>query len=216
MTTGLTARRALSYAAVLVCVGLATPALSDDQELSQVIVTASRGPERRTDSFWSTTVLTRSDIEARQVQSLPDLLADLAGINVDNSGGLGQASGVFIRGADSDHTLLLIDGVRVGSATLGTPPVELVPLEQIDHIEVVRGPRSTLYGSDAVGGVIQIFTRRQSQPGFSVGGSVMEGSHDTHEFTADLQARGERAWVSISGAPLAPQGVRTCVPGALP
>src|SRR2546428_12034002 len=96
MTTGLTARRALSYAAVLVCVGLATPALSDDQELSQVIVTASRVPEPLTDSFWSTTVLTRSDIEARQVQSLPDLLADLAGINVDNSGGLRHASGGLI------------------------------------------------------------------------------------------------------------------------
>src|SRR4029077_10578220 len=116
MTTGLTVRRALSYAAVLVCVGLATPALSDDQELSQVIVTASRIPEPLADSFWSTTVLTRSDIEARQVQSLPDLLVDLAGVNIDNTGGLGQASAVFIRGADSDHTLLLIDGVRVGSA----------------------------------------------------------------------------------------------------
>src|SRR6266705_793741 len=157
MTTGLTARRALSYAAVLVCVGLATPALSDDQELSQVIVTASRVPEPLADSFWSTTVLTRSDIEARQVQSLPDLLVDLAGINVDNSGGLGQASGVFIRGADSDHTLLLIEGVR--------------------------GPRSTLYGADAVGGVIQIFTRHATEPGLNFGGSATDGSHDTHEFT---------------------------------
>src|SRR5205807_1479320 len=135
----------------------------------------SRVPEPLADSFWSTTVLTRSDIEARQVQSLPDLLVDLAGINVDNTGGLGQASAIFIRGADSDHTLLLIDGVRVGSATLGTPPVELVPLEQIDHIEVVRGPRSTLYGSDAVGGVIQIFTRHATEPGLSFGGSATDG-----------------------------------------
>ncbi len=215
MTTGLTARRALSYAAVLVCVGLATPALSDDQELSQVIVTASRIPEPLADSFWSTTVLTRSDIEARQVQSLPDLLADLAGVNIDNTGGLGQASAVFIRGADSDHTLLLIDGVRVGSATLGTPPVELVPLEQIDHIEVVRGPRSTLYGSDAVGGVIQIFTRHATEPGLTFGGSAMDGSHDTKEFTGNLSARGERAWLSLSGDTLTTDGIPTCLPGAL-
>src|SRR2546430_9760696 len=97
MTTGVTERRGLSYVAVLVCVGLATPALSDDQELSQVIVTASRIAEPLADSFWSTTVLTRSDIEARQVQSLPDLLADLAGINIDNTGGLGQASAVLDR-----------------------------------------------------------------------------------------------------------------------
>ena len=215
MTTGLTARRALSYAAVLVCVGLATPALSDEQELSQVIVTASRVPEPLADSFWSTTVLTRSDIEARQVQSLPDLLADLAGINIDNTGGLGQASAVFIRGADSDHTLLLIDGVRVGSATLGTPPVELVPLEQIDHIEVVRGPRSTLYGSDAVGGVIQIFTRHATEPGLSFGGGVMDASHDTHEFSGNLTARGERAWLSLGGDTLTTDGIATCLPGAL-
>src|SRR5436853_7571677 len=116
MSTGLTARRALSYAAVLVCVGLATPALSDDQELSQVIVTASRIPEPLADSFWSTTVLTRSDIEARQVQSVPDLLVDLAGINVDNTGGLGQASAVFIRGAHPDPTLPPHDRGRLGPA----------------------------------------------------------------------------------------------------
>ena len=213
MSTGLSARRRSQGALALYLVFLSPAAWPADD--SQVVVTASRIAESVADSFWSSTVLTREDIESRQLSSMQDLLADLAGVNIDNTGGLGKASSVFLRGASSDHTLLLIDGTRIGSATLGVAPFELIPLAQIDRIEVVRGPRSTLYGSDAVGGVVQIFTRRQSQPGFSVGGSVMEGSHDTHEFTADLQARGERAWVSISGDTLATRGIRTCLPGAL-
>ncbi|HLY53850.1 MAG TPA: TonB-dependent receptor plug domain-containing protein, partial [Steroidobacteraceae bacterium] len=184
MSTGLIRRRA-SFAAFAFLFVLQAwsqvPVPPTAEQLSQVIITASRAPEPQSESLFSTTVLTRADIEASQAQSVQDLLAGLAGINIDNAGGLGQASSVFIRGADSDHTLLLIDGVRVGSATLGAAPFEIIPLEQIDHIEVVRGPRSTLYGSDAVGGVIQIFTRQADQPGVTLGGSAMDGSYDTHE-----------------------------------
>ncbi len=184
-------------------------------QLQQVIITAARAPEPEDQSFFSVTVLTRADIEARQVSSVQDLLADLAGINIDNAGGLGQQSSVFIRGADSDHTLLLIDGVRVGSATLGSAPFEIIPLEQIDHIEVVRGPRSTLYGSDAVGGVIQIFTRQAGEPGVTLGGSAMTGSYDTHEFTGYAAARGREAWGSISGDVLTTGGLAACLPSAV-
>jgi vitamin B12 transporter len=180
-----------------------------------VIVTAARAPEPEDQSFFSVTVLTRADIEARQVSSVQDLLADLAGINIDKSGGLGQQSSVFIRGADSDHTLLLIDGVRVGSATLGIAPFEIIPLEQIDHIEVVRGPRSTLYGSDAVGGVIQIFTRQAGAPGVTLGGSAMTGSYDTHEFTGYAAARGREAWGSVSGDVLTTAGIAACLPSGV-
>lgn len=184
-------------------------------QLQQVIVTASRVPEPEDQSMFSVTVLTRADIEARQVLSVQDLLADLAGINVDNAGGLGQQSSVFIRGADADHTLLLIDGVRVGSATLGIAPFEIIPLEEIDHIEVVRGPRSTLYGSDAVGGVIQIFTRQASEPGVTLGGSAMTGSYDTHQFTGYLAGRGGQAWGSVSGDVLTTAGIPACLPSAI-
>jgi vitamin B12 transporter len=217
MSTGLDARRALCGAVWGLSVCCAMPAWSDEPgaELSQVIVTASRVPEPVSDTFWSTTVITQTDIQARQVQSMTDLLADLAGVNIDRAGGLGQQSSVFIRGADSDHTLLLIDGVRVGSATLGSAPFEIIPLGQIDHIEVVRGPRSTLYGSDAIGGVIQIFTRHATDPGVNFGGSVMDGSYDTHEFAANLSARGAAAWVSLSGDVLTTGGIPSCLPGAL-
>lgn len=197
---------------------LCTPAVWCQQpadQLQQVVVTAARAPEPEDQSLFSVTVLTRADIEARQVSSVQDLLADLAGINIDNSGGLGQQSSVFIRGADSDHTLLLIDGVRVGSATLGIAPFEIIPLEQIDHIEVVRGPRSTLYGSDAVGGVIQIFTRQAGEPGVTLGGSAMTGSYDTHELTGYAAAHGRAAWGSISGDVLTTAGIPGCLPSAI-
>jgi len=231
MSTGLISRRAtrcaalVSSALVLSSLGLAPAAWcqqlppglpgSPAQQLQQVVVTAARAPEPAQESLFSVTVLTRADIEARQVLSVPELLADLAGINVDNSGGLGQQSSVFIRGANSDHTLLLVDGVRVGSATLGTAPFEIIPLEQIDHIEVVRGPRSTLYGSDAIGGVIQIFTRQARDPGVTLGGSAMTGSFDTHQFTGYLAARSRAAWGSVSGDVLTTAGIPACLPSAI-
>lgn len=211
MSTGLM-RRSAPFAAFSLAFALQSwsqvPPPAD--QLSQVIITASRVPEPQSESLFSTTVLTRADIEASQAQSVQDLLAGLAGVNIDNAGGLGQASSVFIRGADSDHTLLLIDGVRVGSATLGSAPFEIIPLEQIDHIEVVRGPRSTLYGSDAVGGVIQIFTRQAGEPGTTFGGSAMDGSYDTHEFTGYLAARGRQAWASISANVQTTAGFTAC------
>lgn len=219
MTQGLIPRRCAASLSVLFipaawCQQLPYSQPGTAQQLQQVVVTAARAPEPEDQSFFSVTVLTRADIEARQVTSVQDLLADLAGINIDQSGGLGQQSSVFIRGADSDHTLLLIDGVRVGSATLGIAPFEIIPLEQIDHIEVVRGPRSTLYGSDAVGGVIQIFTRQASDPGVTLGGSAMTGSYDTHEFTGYLAGRGSQAWGSIAGNVLTTQGIAACLPSA--
>ena len=215
MSTGQRLRRARLSALLSLVLPLPAAWCQQPPELQQVIVTAARVPEPEDQSFFSVTVLTRADIEARQVSSVADLLADLAGVNIDSTGGLGQQSSVFIRGADSDHTLLLIDGVRVGSATLGSAPFEIIPLEQIDHIEVVRGPRSTLYGSDAVGGVIQIFTRQAGEPGATLGGSAMTGSYDTHEFTGYAAARGREAWGSISADVLTTAGIPACLPSAV-
>jgi len=178
-----------------------------------VVVTGSRGPESLENTLWSTTVITRADIESRQVSSVTDLLQDLAGINIGNNGGLGKLSSVFMRGTNSDHTLLLIDGVRVASATAGTAPFELIPVDQIDRIEIVRGPRSTLYGTDAIGGVIQIFTRREPHAdGLSFGASVTGGSHDTQKVTGDLQARSDRAWASAGDEYFDTNGINSCDP----
>src|SRR5690606_35418494 len=98
-----------------------------------------------------------------QATSLVDLLRGRAGINLANQGGPGKLSSVFLRGTESDHVLVLVDGARIGSATSGMAAFQDLPLEQIECIEIVRGPRSSLYGSEAIGGVIQIFTRRASE-----------------------------------------------------
>src|SRR6185312_4093080 len=96
---------------------------------------------------------------------IADLLTGLPGVSFANAGGYGQQTSLFLRGANSTHTLLLVDGVRVASVSAGLAAFEQIPVEQIERIEIVRGPRSSLYGADAIGGVIQIFTRRGSRVG---------------------------------------------------
>lgn len=175
-----------------------------------VLMTASRIPESIDETLWSATVLTRADIESAQVASLQELLASVAGIDIDNAGGLGKATTVFMRGAESDHTLLLIDGLRIGSATLGLPPFEHIPIEQIERVEIVRGPRSVLYGSDAVGGVIQVFTRDAGAPGFDAGASLSGGSHDTRHISAHVGGRGARGWLRFGAESLDTNGFNSC------
>lgn len=128
-------------------------------DTAPVVVTASRMAETVDQTLASVTVIGREQIEASQATDLSELLAGLPGVNLSANGGDGKSKSLFLRGTASSHTLLLIDGVRVGSATLGSPAWALIPLHDIERIELVRGPRSSLYGSDAIGGVIQVFTR---------------------------------------------------------
>jgi vitamin B12 transporter len=132
--------------------------------LTPIVVTATRSPMRADDSVAEVTVIDRAQIEAATGRTVVDLLGRQPGLQVTNSGGPGRTSSVLMRGLESRHTLLLIDGVRHGSVTVGTPAWENLPLEAIERIEIVRGPMSALYGSDAVGGVVQIFTRRGVGP----------------------------------------------------
>jgi vitamin B12 transporter len=144
-------------------IAAAKPATSSPEAagpLDAVTVTASRTPSRVGDTVAEVTGLERADIERANGRSLAELLAQQPGLQVSSNGGLGKTSSVFIRGLESRHTLLLVDGVRLGSATVGTPSWDNLPLDTIERIEIVRGPRSSLYGADAIGGVVQIFTRR--------------------------------------------------------
>jgi vitamin B12 transporter len=135
----------------------------------EYVVTSSRQSELARDSIHPVTVITAQEIRDSGAGSVIDLLRTFGGVEVSTNGGLGQASDVFIRGANSDHTVVLVDGVRIGSATLGTAPLESIPLDLIDRIEILPGPSSSLYGADAIGGVIQIFTRSaQRSPGLEV------------------------------------------------
>lgn len=157
------ALRAPSAARSLLCVAalaaLATPA-SSASLLEPVIVTGSREPQPLDRSTADVVVIDSDTIRASTADSIEDLLRREAGVQVSRNGGPGQSASVFIRGASAGNTVVLIDGVRIGSATLGQVEFESISLSQIDHIEVLRGPGSSLYGADAVGGVVQIFTKR--------------------------------------------------------
>lgn len=133
------------------------------QPLTEVVVTATRSTEKVGNTVADVTVLDRTDLDRSDGQSLMEVLAHEPGIQFSGSGGLGTTGSLFIRGHDSRHTVLLIDGVRAGSATTGTPSIDNLPLDAIERVEIVRGPLSSLYGSEAVGGVVQLFTRRGGQ-----------------------------------------------------
>jgi vitamin B12 transporter len=132
---------------------------SNNTATDEVVVTGSRFPESLATAVRPVRVITAQDIRASGAGTLAEVLATLGGVETASTGGPGQPASVFIRGANSAHTVVLVDGVRIGSATLGTAPLESLPLALIDRVEVLEGASSSLYGADAVGGVIQVFTK---------------------------------------------------------
>ena len=124
-----------------------------------VVVTATRTAQTVDQILAPVTVISNQDIQNSQARDLGELLSSVAGIEFTRNGGYGKNTSIFMRGTNSGHVLTLIDGVKLYSATVGTTAFQFLPLDQIDRIEIVRGPRSNLYGSEAVGGVIQIFTK---------------------------------------------------------
>jgi vitamin B12 transporter len=153
----------LALAAVLFISGLPAATAAEPERLGPVQVTASRAEAPVGDALASVTVLTREDITRSQAPGVIELLARQAGVDIARSGGPGQASTLFLRGGNSNHALVLVDGIRVNAATQGILDFAHLPLALIERIEIVRGPRAALWGSDAIGGVVQIFTRDPSQ-----------------------------------------------------
>jgi vitamin B12 transporter len=146
-------------AALSLALAAAFPCAFAQTALQQVVVTASRTEQRVQDALPATTLISRADIERAQTPDLPTLLRQVSGVEVAQNGGAGTVSSAFIRGAESRHTLVLIDGVPVNNLNFSLPALEHLPLADIERIEIVRGNVSALYGSAALGGVIQIFTR---------------------------------------------------------
>ena len=147
------------------CAGLSSPPvraqLTAGTQLDPVVVTTTGYPQPLADSIAHSTVLTREDIERSQAVDLPSLLAREAGLQMTRNGGRGAATTLFLRGAPSSQVLLLIDGVpQTRQDATGALSVEHLMLDQVDRVEVVRGNVSAIYGSGAIGGVIQVFTRR--------------------------------------------------------
>ena len=153
--------------------------------LKETVVTATR-VETRTDAVLSEVVVIDAEVLERSTgRSLSEVLSRNAGLQMSANGGLGKQSGLFVRGTETRHVLLLVDGVRYGSSTAGSASLDNIPLGIIDRIEVLKGPASALYGSDAVGGVVQIFTKR-GMKGFHPSASVTLGSFGHRAANAGL------------------------------
>jgi vitamin B12 transporter len=174
-----------------------------------VVVTPTRTSQTVDASLASVSVITREDIERLQARSLADVLQGMAGVTLANNGGAGKATSVFLRGANSDHVLVLIDGVKVGSATTGNVAFQDFPLQLIERIEVVRGPVSSLYGSEAIGGVVQIFTRKGGGAP-TPSASVSLGSNNTRGATASLAGGGTQGWFNAGVAHTRTDGFNAC------
>lgn len=172
-------------------------------ELNPTVVTASRSEQKLADALPHTTVISRADIERSQAPDAVSLLRREAGIEIAQAGGPGAAASLFMRGAGSNQTLILIDGVRVSSGTTGTTQIEQLMADQIDHIEIVRGNVSALYGSDAIGGVVQIFTRNGRGHAPLANAEIEYGARNTKRAQAgisgQLDARGDTSFaLSVS------------------
>lgn len=151
--------------------------------LDPIVVTAARSPQRLDQLIADVTVIGPDEIARAGAQSLAELLQRQPGVQIVANGGPGSTTGVFLRGANAGQTLVLVDGLRVSSSSAGTTPFEAIPLDQIDHIEILRGPAASLYGSDAIGGVIQVFTRSGGSA-ISLNASAGYGTYQTSQFAA--------------------------------
>jgi len=144
---------------LLLCVSVPLNA-AETAASETIIVTATRTEIPLSDAIVPVTVITREDIELSLATDLAELLRFQAGIDLGRSGGPGQATSIFMRGTESNHTLVLIDGIRINPGTLGGAAIQHISPEIIERIEIVKGARSALFGTDAIGGVINIITRR--------------------------------------------------------
>lgn len=147
--------------------------------LDTTVVTASRLEEPADASVRAVSVITREQIERSGARDVAELLRRLPGVQIGRNGGPGQQTSLFLRGTASDHVLVLIDGVPVQSATTGATAFQHIDPETIERIELVRGPASTLYGSSAIGGVIQIFTRKGTSQTPRLHGALQAGNQST-------------------------------------
>lgn len=189
-------RRSLSVFLGLCCV---TVVQAQQESLDTMTVTATRTPTELRHFGGSVTVLTEDDLESLQQNTLPDVLRTVPGLDVVQSGGLGKQTSVFMRGTNSNHTLVLVDGIEINdpSDPSGAFDFSNLQISNIERIEILRGPQSTLYGSDAIGGVIQIFTKKGKGEPIIYGG-VSGGSYDTYQ--GDIGIRGQHKALDYSAS----------------
>ncbi len=168
-------------------------------ELQTIVVTATRIPTPQSQIASSITVISAEDIAARQEQSLPDALKEVPGLNLVQSGGPGGQTSVFMRGTNSNHTKVLIDGIDLSDPSNPTGAFDFAHLlmQDVQKVEVLRGPQSGLYGSDAIGGVVNIITKSGNGPA-QLTASLQGGSFDTFNQAASLGGSADRFHYMVS------------------
>ncbi|MDD2660234.1 MAG: TonB-dependent receptor [Methylococcales bacterium] len=175
--------------------------VNNSMELPDIVVTATRTEVAKNQLSAATTVYIRKDIERLQVQTLPQLLKGTSGIDMTQQGGYGKTTSLFMRGTNSDNVLVLIDGIKVGSTTLGTTPFEFIPMDSVERVEIIKGPQSSLYGSEAMGGVIQIFTRKGAateKPDITLDSGG--GTYATYRAAGTVSGKWKNNWYTLGSS----------------
>ncbi len=193
-------KKSLPLSAAALAVLCATSSLaSANNKTDQVVVSANRFEQPISSILAPVTVVTREDIDHWQSNTVIDVLRRLPGVDIAQNGGMGQQSSLFIRGTESRHVLVLIDGVRLNQAGIsGSSDMSQIPISLVQRIEYIRGARSAVYGSDAVGGVVNIITRRDND-GTTLNAGI--GSHSYQNYNGSTQQKiGENTTVTAAGA----------------
>jgi vitamin B12 transporter len=175
-------------------------------DLEETVVTATRTPVPLDAVGAPVIVITRADIERSLAGDVSELLQTHAGLEIARNGGPGQTTSLFVRGTESNHTVVLIDGVRINPGTIGGAALQNIAPESLERIEIVKGPRSSLYGTDAIGGVVQLFTRGAAKDGVSAGATL--GSDSTQQLFGDAaMSAGEKLKFGFGGGYAASEGM---------
>ena len=185
-----------------VCLGMSLVQAQAPRDTTpeEIIVAANRLEQSLTAVLAATTVIDKETIQQSSAQSLAGLLASVPGMQFSPSGGQGAQTSLFMRGTESDHTLILVDGVQMTTNSGSAGRLEFIPLDQIERIEIVRGPRSSIYGSEAIGGVVNIITKPNIQEDLSGSVKLMAGTENSSNANIGLQGRVGNTALSLNAS----------------
>ncbi|MBT3529780.1 MAG: TonB-dependent receptor [Gammaproteobacteria bacterium] len=190
----------IPYSSLLVSTCLSASIALAQNDAEEILVVANRIEQSSNSVMAATTVIDKDSIRRSFAQNLAELLAVVPGMQFSQSGGQGAQTSLFLRGTESDHTLVMIDGVQMSTSTGLAARLEFIPLDQIERIEIVRGPRSSVYGSEAIGGVLNIITQPQVEEDFSGTLNFLLGTESSSDRNLGLQGKVGNTTLSLSAS----------------
>lgn len=182
--------------------------ITENSSADDIVISASRIESKRIESGSAITVLDQQYLKENQARSVAEVLQNVPGVSVTNSGGFGQPTSVFIRGASSSNTLVIIDGIEVNDLTTSAGSYDFAHLmvDSVERIEILRGSQSALWGSDAMGGVINIVTKK-GQAGFNPTANIEIGENSYHKETINLNGAKGNSHYSFSASNMKTDGI---------